>query len=100
MTNPAERLPEPEHPRTPTARYDSTLPPEQVAQTPARSRAESRALYTVRGHDDLDDGHFHELPSRLRGVECLVVIDTRVIPARLRARRCTGGGVVVFLLLP
>ncbi|MGE3165509.1 MAG: tRNA preQ1(34) S-adenosylmethionine ribosyltransferase-isomerase QueA [Planctomycetota bacterium] len=79
-------------------RYDYSLPPELIAQTPAATRDASRALFMTRGSHDLEFGVFGQLVEHLRGNECLVVNDTRVIPARLRARRATGGAIEVFLL--
>lgn len=78
--------------------YDFDLPQELIAQEPAADRDASRALFGQRGQDGIEVGEFRELAERLRGDECLVVNDTRVIPARLRARRKTGGAVEVFLL--
>lgn len=82
----------------PMEAYDFTLPPERIAQEPAAQRDASRALFCERGADPIEPGQFRDLPSRLRGDECFVVNDTRVIPARLRARRATGGAIEVFLL--
>lgn len=82
------------------ARFDYALPPEQIAQEPAPVRDASRALFAVRGRDGSELGRFRELPQRLADDACLVVNDTRVIPARLRARRATGAAIEVFLLRP
>lgn len=79
-------------------RYDYDLPPELIAQQPPNPRGASRALFVTRGQDPAEVGAFGELPHRLQGDECLVVNDTRVIPARVRARRETGGQVEVFFL--
>ncbi|MCA8959625.1 MAG: tRNA preQ1(34) S-adenosylmethionine ribosyltransferase-isomerase QueA [Planctomycetes bacterium] len=80
--------------------YDFELPEELIAQEPAPSRSGSRALFLVRQRDGIELGHFAELGDRLRGDECLVVNDTRVIPARIPARRATGASIEVFLLRP
>ncbi len=85
---------------TAAALYDYPLPRSLIAQEPAPKRDRSRALYLTRGHDAIEEGAFAELPGRLRGDECLVVNDTRVIPARVRSRRRSGGAVEVFLLRP
>ncbi len=78
--------------------YHFELPAQRIAHEPSPVRGGSRALFLERGHSNLESGHFAELPSRLRGDECLIVNDTRVIPARIRARRQTGGEVEAFLL--
>lgn len=80
--------------------YDFTLPPDRIAQTPRDDRDRSRALFLERGNDAIEEGVFRDLPERLRGDECLVVNDTRVIPARVRATRESGGAVEAFLLAP
>ena len=80
--------------------YDFHLPDDHIAQEPSPDRSDSRALFLTRGSDSVAEGHFHELPDRLRGDECLVVNDTRVIPARVRARRASGGAIEAFLLRP
>lgn len=78
--------------------YDYDLPADLIAQCPAETRDGSRALFMTRGREDVEMGTFAQLVDHLRGDECLVVNDTRVIPARLRARRATGGAVEIFLL--
>ncbi len=83
-----------------TSLYQYELPEELIAQEPLPGRADSRTLYLVRGSEAIAEGTFAELPARLAGDECLVVNDTRVIPARIRARRATGGQVEIFLLRP
>lgn len=78
--------------------YDYDLPPSQIAQHPAPRRDASRALFLTRGADPIVEGLFSQLPEHLTGDECFVVNNTRVIPARIRARRATSGAVEVFLL--
>ena len=80
--------------------YDYPLPPDRIAQEPADRRDASKALFLRRGEDPFEVDLFSELPERLSGDECLVVNDTRVIPARIRARRPSGGRIEVFLLGP
>src|SRR5918992_345888 len=67
-----------------------SLPPELVAQRPAERRDESRLLIYERSTGDIRHERFAELPAQLFG-ELVVVNDTRVIPARLRLRRESGG---------
>ncbi len=80
--------------------YNYSLPPERIAQEPAPCRDASRALFLKRGREALEEDTFSTLPGRLSGDECLIVNDTRVIPARIRAHRPSGGLVEVFLLRP
>jgi S-adenosylmethionine:tRNA ribosyltransferase-isomerase len=74
-----------------------TLPGELVAQRPAERRDESRLLVYDRTTGETRHRQFHELREELRG-ELVVVNDTRVVPARLRLRRETGGEAEVLLL--
>jgi S-adenosylmethionine:tRNA ribosyltransferase-isomerase len=74
-----------------------TLPPELVAQRPAARRDESRLLVYDRTSGETRHRRFHELPEELGG-ELVVVNDTRVVAARLRLRRESGGEAEVLLL--
>ena len=76
-----------------------TLPPELIAQHPAQRRDGSRLLVYERSSGDVRHRFFWEFPDALRG-ELVVVNDTRVVPARLRLRRSTGGEAEVLLLEP
>ena len=76
--------------------YD--LPPELIAQTPLDRRDASRLLQLDRLTGDIMHRHFHELPSLLKEGDCLVLNDSRVLPARLFGKRKTGGAVEVVLL--
>jgi len=69
------------------AEFDYLLPSECIAQVPPQDRDAARMLLLERSSSLLEDGHFRELPSRLRGDELLVVNNARVIPARLFAHR-------------
>ena len=75
------------------------LPPELIAQHPAQRRDGSRLLVYDRPTGDVRHRFFWELPDELRG-ELAVVNDTRVVTARLRLRRPTGGEAEVLLLEP
>jgi S-adenosylmethionine:tRNA ribosyltransferase-isomerase len=68
-----------------TAEFDFSLPEDLVAQAPARPRDSARML--VVRPDGLADAGVRDLPSLLRPGDVMVVNDTRVIPARLHARR-------------
>ena len=77
-----------------TSDFDYHLPPEAIAQHPGE-RGESRLLVLGR---TTGERRFAELPDLLDPGDLLVVNDTRVIPARLRARRPTGGRVEILLV--
>jgi S-adenosylmethionine:tRNA ribosyltransferase-isomerase len=76
-----------------------SLPEELIAQRPAERRDESRLLVYERQSGDVRQRRFRELPEELRG-ELVVVNDTRVVPARLRLERATGGEAEVLLIEP
>ncbi|HEY2731464.1 MAG TPA: tRNA preQ1(34) S-adenosylmethionine ribosyltransferase-isomerase QueA [Polyangia bacterium] len=81
-----------------TADFDYPLPPDRVAAVPAHVRDESRLFVMPRGGQSPNKhGHFRELAAHLPERSLLVLNDTRVLAARLRARKPTGG--VVELLL-
>jgi S-adenosylmethionine:tRNA ribosyltransferase-isomerase len=80
-----------------TALLDYELPNELVAQTPIEPRDGSRLLVFRRASRAIEHRTVAELPEVLDG-ELVVVNDTRVVPARLRLRRETGGAVEVLLV--
>jgi S-adenosylmethionine:tRNA ribosyltransferase-isomerase len=76
------------------------LPPELIAQQPAKRRDESRLLVYDRESGAVRHRRFSDLPGELVRGELVVVNDTRVLPARIRTQRETGGSVEVLLLEP
>ncbi len=70
---------------------DYTLPSELIAQEPAAVRSESRLLVLERSTGRLTDSRFRRVGEFLRAGDCLVLNDTKVLPARFFARRRTGG---------
>ncbi len=70
---------------------DYELPSELIAQHPANVRSESRLLVMERATGRLIDSRFRRLGDFLRAGDCLVLNDTKVLPARFFARRRTGG---------
>jgi S-adenosylmethionine:tRNA ribosyltransferase-isomerase len=81
--------------------YDYDLPEELIAHRPCPDRAGSRMLVLSRATGDCRLGQFREFPSLLRAGDCLVLNDTKVIPARLFGRRQGfTGRVEAFLLEP
>jgi S-adenosylmethionine:tRNA ribosyltransferase-isomerase len=73
------------------ADFDYELPGELIAQTPVRDRSTSRLLHVAGAR--LADHSFRDLPRLLEPGDLLVLNDTRVIKARLRGRKQTGGSV-------
>jgi len=82
-----------------TQEFDYHLPAGLVAQTPIEPRDASRLLVLRRDGRMLEHRHFRDLPSYLRPGDLLVVNVSRVIPARLQARKLPTGGKVEMLLL-
>jgi len=80
--------------------FEYDLPPELIAQRPAERRAQARMLALQRESGDIEHRRFRDLPDYLRAGDCLVINDTKVIPARLIGRRATGGRVEMLLLRP
>ena len=76
--------------------YD--LPEELIAQTPMERRDASRLLVLDKNTGEMEHRHFYDLPSYLRPGDCLVLNDSRVIPARLFGTRPTGGATELVLL--
>lgn len=77
--------------------YD--LPEELIAQTPLDRRDGSRLLVLDKQTGARKHMHFYELPQLLRPGDCLVMNDSRVLPARLLGHREPGGGACEVLLL-
>jgi S-adenosylmethionine:tRNA ribosyltransferase-isomerase len=67
--------------------FNYILPPEQIAQQPLQDRAASRMLIVDRAAGSVGDSWFSSFPDVLRAGDLLVLNDTRVLPARLFARR-------------
>ena len=74
------------------------LPEELIAQTPLERRDASRLLLVNKETGALTHEHFYNLPEHLREGDCLVLNDSRVLPARLIGTRATGGMVELVLL--
>jgi S-adenosylmethionine:tRNA ribosyltransferase-isomerase len=79
--------------------FDYNLPPELIAQTPVPERDQSRLMVLDRVACQIRHRRFSDLPEYFSTGDVLVLNDSRVIPARLRARNFrTGGNFEVFLL--
>jgi S-adenosylmethionine:tRNA ribosyltransferase-isomerase len=81
-----------------TSDFDYNLPPEYIAQIPVEPRDSSRLLVLHRDRGALEHRVFSEIGQYLHPGDLLVVNRTRVIPARIFARKPTGGRVEVLLL--
>jgi len=81
-----------------TADFDYELPPELIAQTPIEPRDASRLMVVNRRSGEIAHHHFRDLPGFLRPGDLLVHNESRVIPARLFARKPTGGRAEILLL--
>ena len=79
--------------------FDYDLPQELIAQTPLEQRDTSRLLTLDRNTGEISHGHFPNIKSQLAPGDCLVLNDTRVIPARLYGFREDSGRSIEFLLL-
>ena len=77
--------------------YD--LPEELIAQTPLERRDGSRLLCMNRETGELEHRHFYDIVDLLNPGDCLVMNNSRVLPARLLGHRVPSGGAVEVLLL-
>ncbi len=75
------------------------LPPELIAQTPLANRDHSRLMTLNRSTGAVGGAHFYDLPALLQPGDCLILNDTKVLPARIYGQRETDGAIVEFLLL-
>ena len=82
-----------------TSDFDFQLPEELIAQTPLERRDASRLLTLDKRTGAVGHHRFYDLPQFLRPGDCLVLNDSRVLPARLIGRRPTGGVCEVLLLV-
>jgi S-adenosylmethionine:tRNA ribosyltransferase-isomerase len=85
-------------PRLKVDDFDYELPAEAIAQTPAEPRDASRLLVLDRSDGRTEHATFRDVGHWLRQGDLLVVNDSRVIPARLRGVRDTGGAVEILVL--
>ena len=81
-----------------TSDFDYSLPPELIAQTPAEPRDQSRLMVLRRSDGSIEHHRFSEIIDFLQPTDVLVLNDTRVIPARLKAHKGSGGKVEILLL--
>ena len=77
--------------------YD--LPKERIAQTPMEPRDHSKMMVLHRDTDEIEHKHFYDILDYLNENDCLILNDTRVLPARLYGEKEETGAHVEFLLL-
>jgi len=74
------------------------LPEELIAQTPLEKRDSSRLMHLNKDNGEIEHLHFYDIYDMLNPGDCLVLNDSRVLPARLIGQRITGGATEVLLL--
>ena len=79
--------------------FDYELPEELIAQTPIKSRDQSRLMVLDKLTGDIKHEHFHDIIEELHEGDVLVLNDTKVIPARLIGTKVSTGAVIELLLL-
>ena len=79
---------------------DYELPPELIAQEPPARRDEARLMVIDRHTGKFEHSRFYKLPRHLREGDLLILNDTRVMPARLFARKESGGKVELLMVRP
>ena len=77
--------------------YD--LPQEQIAQTPIEPRDHSRLMVLHKDNDEIEHKHFYDIIDYLNEGDCLIVNDSRVIPARIYGYKEDTGAKIESLLL-
>ncbi len=77
--------------------YD--LPKELIAQTPIEPRDHSRMMVLSRGNNTIEHKHFYDFIDYLNPGDCLILNNTRVLPARMYGVKKDTGAIVEFLLL-
>lgn len=79
--------------------FDFHLPEELIAQTPLENRTSSRLMVLDKENKSIEHEHFYDLKNHLKKGDCLVLNDTRVLPARLFGQKSDTGAKVEILLL-
>lgn len=82
-----------------TEEFDYYLPEELIAQHPLKDRAAARFMTINRETGEVGHDYFYNVKNYLKPGDCLVLNDTRVIPARLYGVKEHTGGAIEFLLL-
>ncbi len=79
--------------------FNYNLPEELIAQDPLEKRSNSRLMVLDKNTGEIEHRHFYDIKEFLKPGDCLVINNTRVIPARLYGARVGTGGKVEILLL-
>lgn len=85
--------------RVKTSDFYYDLPEELIAQTPLKDRDHSRLLVLDKKTGNIEHKHFYDVIDYLNNGDCLVINDTKVLPARLFGHRKDTGAVIELLLL-
>lgn len=75
------------------------LPEELIAQEPLKERSSSRLMCLDKKTGEISHNHFYDIVDMLNPGDCLILNDTKVIPARLYGHKEGTGGAIEFLLL-
>jgi len=78
--------------------FDYKLPDELIAQTPSEVRDSSRLLVYNRKTNKIEHCQFYQLPNYLTPGDCIVINKTKVIPAKIYAKKITGGKIELLFL--
>lgn len=81
-----------------TSDFKFDLPKESIAQTPLKERSKSRLMVLNKTDDSIVHSEFSEITKYLKKGDCLVLNETRVIPARLFGKKQSGANIEIFLL--
>jgi len=82
-----------------TSEFDFHLPEELIAQTPLEKRDQSRLMVINRETGELEHERFYNIVDMLSPGDCIVLNNTKVLPARLVGEKNESGGKIEFLLL-
>lgn len=82
-----------------TSEFYFDLPEELIAQEPLKDRSSSRLLVADKNAESISHKHFRDIKEYLKAGDCLVINDTRVLPARLHGERVGTGAHIEVLLL-
>ena len=82
-----------------TSEFYFDLPEERIAQEPLKDRSSSRLLVADKNTESISHRHFRDIKEYLKAGDCLVINDTRVLPARLHGERVGTGAHIEVLLL-
>lgn len=79
--------------------FDYNLPPGLIAQYPSAKREDSRLMVIHRDDGSIEHKHFYDITDYLKKGDCLVMNNSKVLPARLKGKKESSGSEVEFLLI-